>query len=255
MQDDETKSNGNAASSNYDNRLVRLIKSIVVNPDHGTFIDERIIKPRYYNAFNFSFFSREHEDVNLTVGIISARQGEGKTLVASNLAVSLAVSSQKKTILVDLNFIQPRIHEIFGTAQSPGLAEALNNGEIYVSGTSLDQLSVLTTGNFHFRQEGQLPSASFSNLATHTVVKPSLGLHQLAEFRDVIYSLKQQFEFVIVDLPSMDSESVPTLFANQLGGLIVVVNSGKTKLEDIDPIFQQFNERQILGFVFNRFKK
>ena len=83
----------------------------------------------------------------------------------------------------------------------------------------------------------------------------SLGLDQLSSFRDVIYSLEQEFEFIIVDMPSMETEEVPVLYANQLNGLVVVIDSGRTKQEDLDAMFHKVNERQVLGFVFNRFKQ
>jgi Mrp family chromosome partitioning ATPase len=190
----------------------------------------------------------------MTMGITSPKQGEGKTLVASNLAVSLAMGSQKNTILIDLNVQRPRLHEIFGVAQSPGLTEALSNGKIHVSQTAIEHLSILSGGSMPHYQKIMPMTSTEPNAPAHIVIKPSLGLEQLASFRDIIYSLEQEFEFVIVDMPSIDSEGVPILFGNQLNGLIVVVNSGSTKREDIEAMFRQINERQVLGFVFNRFK-
>lgn len=235
-------------------KLVRLIKSIEVSPEKGKFIDNRVVKFKYYNAFNYSLLSRGHDEVNMTLGITSPKHGEGKTLVACNLAVSLAMGSQKKTILVDLNVVSPRLHKIFGVPQSPGLTDAFSNGSIHISRTAIEHLSVLTSGKFISHQEALQQPDAFSDLAAaHTVVTPSLGLEQLPAFRDVVYSLEQEFEFVIVDMPAIHSEGVPALFTNQLNGLLVVVDSGKTKREEIDAMFHHINERQVLGFVFNRF--
>ncbi|MBI1806204.1 MAG: CpsD/CapB family tyrosine-protein kinase [Ignavibacteria bacterium] len=237
-------------------KLVRLIKSIEVNPEKGKFIDNKVVKFKYYNAFNYSLLSRGHEEVNMTLGITSPKHGEGKTLVACNLAVSLAMGSQKKTVLVDLNIANPRLHKIFGVPQSPGLTEAFLNGSIHISRTAIEHLSVLPSGRCIPHQEKVLQADPSSNLGSaHTVVTPTLGLEQLPAFRDVIYSLEQEFEFVIVDMPAIHSEGVPILFANQLNGLLVVVDSGKTKREEIDAMFHYINERQVLGFVFNRFNE
>ena len=189
----------------------------------------------------------------MTLGITSARQGEGKTLVASNLAVSLALGSQKKTIIIDLNIVSPKLHHVFGTVQSPGLAEAFSNGSIHVSHTTVEHLSVLTTGNFLGQEKDVSHSASFSDLSTRAILRPMLGLDHLAAFRDIIYSLEQVYDFIILDMPAMNSKDVPLLFANQLNGLIIVVDSGKTKQEDIESIFRQVNAHQVIGFVFNRF--
>lgn len=255
MPTNENEPSTPTSDPSADNRIVRLIKSIVVNPERGKQLDDRIIKFKYYNSFNYSLIARDNDHVNMTLGITSARPGEGKTLVASNLAVSLALGSQKKTVIVDLNVAHPRLHQVFGTVQSPGLAEALTNGSIHISHTSVEHLSVLTTGNFLGQAEEVVQSASFSALSTRSILQPALGLDHLAAFRDVIYSLEQVYDFVIVDMPAMNSEDVPILFANQLNGIIVVVESGKTQQDDLDAIFRQINERHVIGFVFNRFNQ
>jgi Mrp family chromosome partitioning ATPase len=242
-----------ASGPSENTKIVRVIKSIVVNPELGKHVDESVVKFQYYNAFNYSLLSRGHEKVSMTLGVTSPNQREGKTLVTCNLAVSLAMGSRKKTIIVDLNVYNPRLHQIFGTGRTPGLAEALRNGNIHVTQTQIENLSVLTAENFVEVQEGTATSAPFSTFASQPILHPALSLDQLAAFRDVIYSLEQEYDFVIVDMPSLNTQGFPVLYANQLDGLIVVVNTGKTKQEDINGIFHQINERQVLGFVFNRF--
>lgn len=234
-------------------RLVRLIKSVVVKPEKGTRLDEKVIQFRFFNAFNYSILAGERKGVNLTVGITSANRGEGKTLVACNLAVSLAMGFQKKTVLVDLNFSKPAVHDVFGLKNDEGIAEAFTNGAIHVSGTAVEHLFVLSAGMiplYHdnrgdHRRAGD-PAPAFSQ------PRPLLGLDQLTAFRDVIYSLEQEFDFVIVDMPAIVADEIPILFTSHLKGLLVVVDNGRTRKEDIDAMFQKVNESQVLGFVFNR---
>ncbi len=243
-------------SGGGETKLVRLIKAIVVAQERGTYVDNSVVKFKYYNSFNYSFLNKEHENVTLTIGITSPKRGEGKTLVACNLAVSLALGSQKKTILVDLNVANPRLHQIFGLPQAPGLAEGFLNGQIHVHRTAVENLSLLTVGNFvSFHSDLNQGGPSRGVPLIWPTLEPSLGLEHLAAFRDVIYSLEQEFDLVIVDMPSINNESVPVLFANQLNGVVVVVDSGRTKREEIDAMFHQLNERQVLGFVMNRFSE
>ncbi len=255
MKNEEPDLDANIPPERGDNKLVRVIKSIVVNPERGRYVDDTVVRFQHYNSFNYSMLRREPESLNVTLGITSASPREGKTLVASNLAVSLAMGSQKNTVLVDLNVLNPRLHEIFGIAKSPGLFEAFQNGSIHISGTAVDHLFVLAAGNVRVAQDRILESEAFSDLSTRSVVKPMVGLEQLPSFRDIIYSLEQEFEFVIVDMPSMNSEGVPVLFANQLNGLIVVIDNRRTRREDVEAMFKHVNERQVLGFVFNRFRQ
>ena len=252
--DDKTTIDEPPVSEANENKLIRLIKSIVVNPEVGKQIDNNIVAFRYYNCFNYSLLSKDHKDVNLTLGITSPNPGEGKTLVASNLGVSLALGYQKKTVLVDLNVQRPRLHEIFSTALSPGLFESFKDGTIAVSRTAIEHLYILSAGTFLQSCKPAEGWSSDSDLSSQALREPPLGLVQIAAFRDVIYSLEQEFEFVIIDMPSVNSSGFPILFANQLNGLLIVVNVGNTKSDEIDRMFRMVNERQVLGFVFNRVK-
>ncbi len=247
-EDQEIKADHNEGER--EQRIVRLIKSVIENPDTGKSIDERIIKSEFFNSFNYSMLARDGKGINLTLGVTSANRGEGKTLVASNLAVSLAMGFKYKTVLVDLCFSKPRIHDIFGLQNGPGLAESFTNGTIPISRTQVENLFVLCSGIVPLFHEAA--SAGQSAGAPSHFPKPLLGIGQLTAFRDVIYSLEQEFDIVIVDMPAANSGEFPVIFTNQLNGLLIVVDSGKTRKEELDAMFQKVNEQHVLGFVFNR---
>ncbi len=233
-------------------KIIRLIKSVSVNEGSSSYLDNSVIKFKYYNSFNYSLLSRDNHDINFTVGITSPQKGDGKTLIASNMAVSFALGTQKSTILVDLNIANPRLHKIFGVPLSPGLTEALNDSNITVSRTAIENLSVLTAGKKVILHEKLFPKTSADGTRPQSI-QPSLGLEQLASFRDVLYSLEQKYEIIIVDMPAINSPTIPLLYINQLQGLIVVIQTEKTKKEDLDKLLQRVNERNVLGFVLNRF--
>jgi Mrp family chromosome partitioning ATPase len=232
QSEEQTNSNGTSGGDIAESKLVRIAKTVIVTSDSPGEIDDKIVSARYYNCFNYSLLPKGQTDVKLSLGITSPNPRDGKTLVASNLAVALAMSYQRKTVLVDLNIQHPRVHEVFGTSLRPGLLEAFNDVTIQVSATQIEHLFVLSAGG--------------------SMARP-LGLDQLPHFRDVLYSLVQEFDFVIVDMPSMDVHGFPVLFANQLTGLFVVLNAGKTKRGEVDRMFRLLNEAQVYGFVFNRY--
>ena len=243
--------NEQAGPKQASRNLLRLLKPVIIIPEQGKYVDPNAVSSRFYNCFHYSLLSKDRTGVNLTVGITSANPGEGKTLVASNLAVSLAVANQRDTVLVDMNMRSPRIHRIFGTELSPGLVEALSDTTIRISKTQIEHLCVLPAGNLggslvvdYIPPDGEgAPSAADS---------ASVGLEHVAAFRDVLYSLRQEFEFVIVDMPAMQEPFTPLLLVHQMDGILVVVDAKRTRHEDIQRIFQHVNEKQILGFVFNR---
>ncbi|MDE3056846.1 MAG: CpsD/CapB family tyrosine-protein kinase [Bacteroidota bacterium] len=225
-------------------------KAVMLNPVRRKIVDEQTVAFQYYNSFNYSLLSKDGRDVQLALGITSANPGEGKSLVASNLAVSLTLGYKKKTILVDLSTHHPTLHKTFGAPQGPGLLEALNDGDIHVWQTAVDHLHLLSLGSAN-GQRGTHGNRSY--IPAH--YKPRrLGLEQMTAFGDVMTALQEEYEFIIVDMPAMNSEDFPVLFANRLDGILMVVDSTITKRRDVEKVFRRLNERQVLGFILNRIK-
>lgn len=220
----------------------RIRKDIIYAPSTGKPVDQNIVNFTYYNSFNYSLLSKDRSNLRLTLGVTSPNGGEGKTVVAANLAVSLTLGFQKKAVLVDLNIQRPRLHEVFNVPCNPGLLDALRNGSVNVAWTPLENLAVLPSGSARDRRSNGEPASRQS----------LVGLEYMSSFGQVVRSLEEEFEFVIVDMPSINSRNFPILFANQLDGLIVVVDTTRTRREDVEKLFRQVNEKQVLGFVFNR---
>ena len=228
--------------------LVRLRKPVVIRQDAGSRVDGTMVNPKFYDCFNYALLSQGAADVNIAVGITSANPGEGKTLVASNLAVSLTVAYQRRTVLVDMNIREPRLHEVFDIPPGPGLLEAVSESAIQVAKTAVRDLFVLTAGMGNGGISGGLRLAIEQQ---EREIEASLQLEQVAAFRDVLYSLKEEFSFVIVDMPAVREHLVPLLFTNQLDGILFVVHGGQTKQGELDQGLQLLSEHRVLGFVYN----
>jgi Mrp family chromosome partitioning ATPase len=246
LSDGEVGQNSNRTDTHD---LVRLIKSITVRKEPIGNIDRNIVSPHFYNSFNFPLLERNRPGVNLTIGVTSTNRREGKTLVVANLAVSLALAHQRETVVVDLNVRSPRLHDILGTSQSPGLIEALFDNQIEVSKTSVEHLYVLSAGNLAKLSVLLDPDTIRNEWKTEGT---SMGLEHIAAFRDILYSLKQKFDFVIVDMPSIQEPVVPMALTHQMEGIIAVVSANNTTHKDVQKMFTKINQNQILGFVFNR---
>lgn len=205
---------------------------VLVDEKRATYIDESVVHQKYYNNFNFSKLPAQYKKLNLTLGVTSARSGEGKTHVAANLAASIAVSYRKSTVLVDLNFKNPSIHKIFDIDPEPGMMEAIQDKKIRLVQSVYDHLYLLPIGD---------------------TKKYSLGLDDILAVRDMIHTLEEQFDFVVVDMsPVLPITDFPVLFANEVDGLLTVVDVTKTKKSEVNEIFRHINENQIAGFIFNR---
>ncbi|HKJ33502.1 MAG TPA: hypothetical protein VKA34_16825 [Balneolales bacterium] len=211
---------------------VRIAKDVIIDPKRSNYIDRKVIASPYYNAFNYSKLPKKYKHVNLSVGIVSPNAREGKTLVAVNLATSFALGYRRKTVIVDFNTINPMLHRIFKIDGKPGLVDSFRDQYIRITQTQIDQLYVLPAGDCENYR---------------------LGLKDLISIRDVLYSLEREFEFIIIDMGTiLPIDNFPALFANEVDGLMMVIDTNKTKRTDIDEVFKYIDDKQILGFVLNR---
>lgn len=196
--------------------------------------NKKIISQKFTNSFNFSKLATVSGNLNMSIGITSANRQEGKTLVASNMAVSLATAYQRTTVLVDLNFKNPQLHKIFNASLEPGVVEAVTSKTVHVSPTAIENLFLMTAGN----------SSKFS---------PSI--QQTLLLRELLNTLKKEFNTVIVDMSSLLPISESSVhFVNEIDGLITVVDTRHTKKESLKKIFNHIDEKQFVGYIFNRVK-
>lgn len=216
-----------------------VVKSSYLLPVHvangsPTTVDNTQIALKYYNSFNFSKLAETFDKEKMTIGITSANRNDGKTLVASNMAVSLAGGYKQKTLLIDMNFKNPKLHKIFGTDQYPGMADAIAHKEVRVLPTSINNLFLMTAGDREL-----IPGIE------HTLV-----------LRQILHSLRSEFDFVIIDMGSIyPIEDFPIHFINEIDSLIGVIDSKKTKKADFKRMFKHLDESQFIAYVFNRVSK
>lgn len=195
-------------------------------------IDYKCISKKYYNSFNFSKLASSFNHSKMTIGITSAGRRDGKTLVAANMAVSLAAGYNQKTVLVDMNFQNPDMHSVFGTDLTPGMSDAINSEKIRVIPSGIANLFLMTAGSSKHLTPG----------IEHTII-----------LRKILQTLKSRFDFVIIDMGSIHPiEKFPIHFINEIDGLIGVIDSKKTKKGEFNKIFKHLDESHFIGYVFNR---
>ena len=221
----------------YGNDRIAISKGLLpihVSAESLTTMDHKIVAKKYYNSFNFSKLADTLDNTKMTIGITSANRSDGKTIVAANMAVSLASGYKQKTVLVDMNFRHPKLHEIFGATLYPGMTEAIASKNVRVVPTSVENLYLMTAGDS----------------------KQAPGIEQTLPLRQVLSSLRYKFDFVIIDMGSIyPIEDFPIHFINEIDGLIGVIDSKKTKKADFRKIFKNLDESHFIAYVFNRVDK
>ena len=205
------------------------LRPIRISAVGSDFVDRSVVAFSLYNSFNYSLFvSKDKEPVKLSLGITSPGYGEGKTTTVCNLAAALSTGTGRRTVIVDLDLGRPRIHEVFGIPMGPGLSEALLGNDICVVPTQFENLFALPVGDTR-----------------------AVPLSKLHAFREILASLHHEFDFVIIDMPPAGARGFPTLIANQLSGLLVVVRPRVTKRREISRVLRKIREENVIGFVMN----
>lgn len=169
-----------------------------------------------------------------TILITSPMQGNGKTTIAVNLALSMAMSGQK-TLLVDSDLRRPAVHAAFTIDKSPGLSDIIRSQKKSDEVTrSLDgtRLDVITAGS--------VPPN----------VTEVVGSKRIAE---ILNGLKDNFETIIVDAPPLVISDSYNL-ASKVDGVILVLEQGQTREDQALVIKEQLNRAgaRVVGIVFNR---
>ena len=76
-------------------------------------------------------------DETAVIGVTSVRPGEGKTTVAANLALGLA-QARRRVTLVSGDLRQPRLHEVLGASDTPGLLDLIEAPELGLDGVVVE---------------------------------------------------------------------------------------------------------------------
>lgn len=179
-----------------------------------------------------SLFMRSHDPIR-SLGVTSAVPGEGKTFLAQVAASVLSRDCQAPVILLECNWEHPNLHEHFGLAATPGLAEWLR-GECSVSAISHridDNLSVILAGD----ARGQ-----------------AVRLLRQMRTRGLIDTIARDGEAVIVDLPPIIVSGYGTLAAELVESLIVVVRAGVTPDVMIAEVCNQLKDLPVHGLMLNQ---
>lgn len=167
------------------------------------------------------------------VMITSALVGEGKTLTATNLALTLSESYKKRVLLIDADLRDPGVHDVFRLPNVVGLNDGLRSDEdrkvplIRVS----DNLSVLTAG----RPDPDPMSVLVSE-----------------RMRRILKDAAAAFDWVIIDTPPMGLLSDAHLLVNLVDTVVLVVRAGATPLKAIRSAAEAVGRDRILGVVLNR---
>ena len=171
-----------------------------------------------------------------SVMVTSALPAEGKTLTATNLALTLSESYQRRVLLIDGDLRRPRLREMFALPPTEGLTDSLalpREGKLPVHQVS-PTLWVLTSGRM-------LPDP--------------MGLLSSPAMKQLLEDARESFDWVVVDTPPIAILPDANLLAAMIDTTLLVVSARTTPYPMVQRAAQAVGTNRILGVVLNRAEK
>jgi capsular exopolysaccharide synthesis family protein len=169
----------------------------------------------------------------ITLTVTSPSAGEGKSLIASNLAVAFAEVG-RRTLLIDGDTRRGDAHRLLGRERAPGLTDYLRerSGDDIIQSTDHENLDFLGCG-------------------TRGVSTPELlASPRMAYFMG---TLKRTYDVIIVDSPPLASGGDPLILSSLTGNLAVIIRTGSTEKALTRAKLDQLSRLpiRILGVILN----
>jgi capsular exopolysaccharide synthesis family protein len=165
--------------------------------------------------------------------VTSPAKGDGKTVTATNLALTMAQEFNRRIVLVDADLREPAVHTLLGLPRSPGLSEVL------AGSLPLDEALV------------ELPEFNLTVLPAGAEAERPAEQLGSSGMRHVLDALRTRFDRVLVDVPPIVPLADVSVLAPQVDGVLLVVRAGATTKPAIEKALSVVDANRLLGIVLN----
>jgi protein-tyrosine kinase len=165
--------------------------------------------------------------------VASAVAGEGKSLTATNLALTLAESYRRNVLLIDGDLRRPSLHTVFQVDGAPGLSEGLVS-----------------------REETSLPlhrlGQRLTLLPAGRPTSDPIGALTSDRMRRLVEEAREVFDWVIIDTPPVGLLTDAALMSSMADGVVLVVKAESTSYEMVNRAVEAIGRQNLMGVVLNR---
>lgn len=169
-----------------------------------------------------------------TILVTSTLPGEGKSWVASNLAITFAQAG-KKVLIMDADLRRGRQHKIFGATLTPGLSNYLNSATAGETGLNLsDFIQQIKVKNLYIMTAGSINQKTSEMLFSMNM-------------KEVLEKLKKIFDVIIIDGTPCKLITDSVVLSRIVDSTLVVTAANQTKREELDRVVK--NIRNVGGKI------
>ena len=170
-----------------------------------------------------------------SIVVTSTGPGEGKTTVATNLALGMAMAGQR-VLLIDADMRRPRVHEALKMEREPGLSNLL------VGAAKANEVMKKTSvPNFYVLPAGTTPPNPAELLGSK-------------RFVDLLGSLRDHFDLVVIDTPPVMAVTDAAVIGYRATGVLFVAAADATSRHAAQTALDQLEHARVrfIGAVLNR---
>ncbi len=215
--------------------LSNLKQHVNATLETKTVIDDHMmpISREQYRHLAAAFHQAQRTSGAKVAMVASAVQGEGKSLTAANLALTMSESYRKNVLLIDADLRRPTQHSIFQIPGAPGLSDGL---------VSVD--------------EPRLPlhrlSARLTILPAGRPTSDPIGAITSERMRRLIDEAREVFDWIIIDTPPVGLLTDAALMSSMADGVVLVVKAESTPHDLVERAVDALGRDRMLGVVLNR---
>ena len=158
---------------------------------------------------------------------------EGKSFTSANLAQVMVRQHGRRALLIDADLRGPRLHQMLGTPQGPGLSE-------YLLGNA-DEASVM--------QRGPIEGLFF--IPSGQSIEDPAELVASGKLKALLQRVEPIFDWIIIDSPPAIPVSDASVLAKACDGVLMVVRSNATPSDVARKARMEFPDQMLVGVVLN----
>ncbi len=225
---------------------LKYTKTRVINNHPDTFEKNRVIAGFSNNAQSQTFrtlrtqvIQKMRENSWRSIAVTSPSEGEGKSLIAANLAVAIAMEVNQTVLLVDLDLRNPKVGELFSINQDRGFSD-------YIKGdVDLEDIMV----NPGVERLVVVPGKGSMMNSSEIVSSPKM-VSFFSETRT-----RYRSRIVIYDMPPILPSDDVLSSIGSVDCALMVLEDGKNSEKEIVRAARQLQKTSVIGTVLNKFHK
>lgn len=180
-------------------------------------------------------FSLNNEDTGNVLGVTSSLSGEGKSLTSINLAMSFAEMGTR-VLLIEGDMRKPVLEKYFNVRTPKGLSNLLARQ------CKLEEAVFRSSkhNNLFYISAGSIPPNPAELLSSK-------------HMKNLILRMREQFDYIILDLPPVIAVADATIVSKYIDGMIIVVRDNYVEKADLAEAVRllEIAEAKVLGLVYN----